>query len=311
MKAVRIHRFGGPEVMAIEDLPVPQPRDDEILLRVRAASVNPVDYKTRSGQYPKVSEDQLPMTLGRDVSGIVERCGANVDSFAPGDEVYALLQTDHGGFADYAIVPAADAALKPPSLSHVEAAAVPLAALTAWQGLFDYGRLEQGEHVLIHGGGGGVGHFAIQFAVARGARVTTTVSTPDITFARDLGADAVIDYKTQRFDELVHDVDLVLDLVAGETQERSWSVLKRGGRLVSALGEPSHEHASRRDPDAQGIGFLVEPNGAELTAISDWITDGKVRPCVQATFPLEQARDAEQRQENEYVQGKLVLEIAA
>lgn len=295
--------------MTIEVLPVPQPQDDELLLRVCAASVNPVDYKTRAGQYPRVAESQLPVTLGRDVSGMVESCGAGVDRFKPGDAVYALLTPDHGGFADYVTAKASIVAPKPDMLSHVQAAAVPLAALTAWQGLFDHGGLEEGQRVLIHGGGGGVGHFAVQFAVARGAHVITTVSSADVDFAREMGAEQVIDYKAERFDEQVRDVDLVLDLVAGETRERSWAVLKRGGRLVSALGEPSQEQAEQHG--VRGIGYLAEPNGAELAAISDLIAAGKVHPRVQATFPFAQAREAEQRQENEHVQGKIVLKIAA
>lgn len=295
--------------MTIEVLPVPQPRDDELLLRVCAASVNPVDYKTRAGHYPRVAESQLPVTLGRDVSGVVESCGAGVDNFKLGYAVYALLAPDHGGFADYVTVKASIVAPKPDVLSHVQAAAVPLAALTAWQGLFDHGGLEEGQRVLIHGGGGGVGHFAVQFAVARGAHVITTVSSADVDFAREMGAEQVIDYKAERFDEQVRDVDLVLDLVAGETRERSWAVLKRGARLVSALGEPSQEQAEQHG--VRGIGYLAEPNGAELAAISDLIAVGKVRPRVQATFPFAQAREAEQRQENEHVQGKIVLEIAA
>ncbi|HEX6841817.1 MAG TPA: NADP-dependent oxidoreductase, partial [Stellaceae bacterium] len=235
MKAVRIHRFGGPEVMQLEELPVPQFAGDEILLRVRAASVNPVDFKTRQGRFPPVGREQLPVTLGRDVSGVVEGVGSRVRGIKRGDEIYAMLGPDRGAFAEYALVKMGEGAPKPARLSHLEAATVPLAALTAWQGLFDQGGLEAGERVLIHGGAGGVGHFAIQFAKAKGAWVATTVSGADMEFARELGADQAIDYKTEKFEDAVTDIDLVYDLIAGETQRRSFAVLKDGGTLISTL----------------------------------------------------------------------------
>jgi NADPH:quinone reductase-like Zn-dependent oxidoreductase len=186
----------------------------------------------------------LPMTLGRDLSGTVESAGAAVGAFSDGDILYAMLGSiDRGSYAEHVLVRPNEASAKPARLSHIEAAAVPLAALTAWQGLFDHGHLEAGQTVLIHGGSGGVGHFAIQFAKVRGATVLTTVSAQNLDFVGELGADRGIDYDSQRFEEIAGDVDLVLDLVLGATQERSWPVLKPGGILVSALGEPSRERA--------------------------------------------------------------------
>lgn len=309
MKAVRIHSFGGPEVMQLEDMPVPQAGEDEILLRVHAASVNPVDYKTREGKFSAVGRDKLPMTLGRDVSGTVESGGSRAGAFRRGDAVYALLGPDRGAFSEYVLVKVAEAALKPKRLSHAEAAAVPLAALTAWQGLFDHGGLTSGQRVLIHGGAGGVGHLAIQFAKDRGATVLTTVSGSDLDFVRQLGADKAIDYKAQRFEEIARDIDLVFDLVGGETQERSWSVLKPGGILVSTLGQPPQEKAKAHQ--ARGAGYMAQPNAGQLTEIARLIDDRKVRPVIAATFPFAAAPQAEQRQEEGHVNGKIVIELAA
>jgi len=309
MKALRIHDFGGPEVMRFEEVPVPEPKDDEILVRVHAASVNPVDYKTRKGAFPAIGREQLPATLGRDLSGTVERCGPGVRGCERGDEVYALLGADRGAFAEYVIVKPMEPASKPARLSHAAAAAVPLAALTAWQGLFDHGGLVAGQRVLIHGGAGGVGHFAVQLAKHKGATVLTTVSSADLELARALGADETIDYEAQRFEEVVREVDVVFDLIAGETQARSWSVLKPGGILVSTLGEPSQEAA--RKHGVRGVGYMAQANAAQLAEIARLINGGMVRPVLESTYPFSAAPQAEQRQESGHVQGKIVLELAA
>jgi NADPH:quinone reductase-like Zn-dependent oxidoreductase len=309
MKAVRIHSFGGPEVMQIEEIPIPQPQSDEFLLRVHAASVNPVDYKIREGKYPAVGPDKLPLTLGRDVSGTVESSGPNAQTFQRGDAIYALLGRDRGAFAEYVVVKPAEAAPKPTRLNHAEAAAVPLAGLTAWQGLFDHGGLKAGQRVLIHGGAGGVGHFAVQFAKARGATVLTTVSGDDLDFVRQLGAEEAIDYKTQRFEEIARDIDLVFDLVAGETQERSWSVLKPGGILVSTLGQPPQEKAQQHG--VRAVGYMAQPNSDELTEIGRLIDAGKVRPVIAAIFPFDAAPQAMQRLQAGHVRGKIVLQLVA
>ncbi|MBI1182494.1 MAG: zinc-binding dehydrogenase [Alphaproteobacteria bacterium] len=308
MRALRIHEFGGPEVMRFDDVPVPQPADDELLLRVHAASVNPVDYKTREGKFGPVGEDQLPLTLGRDVSGTVEACGRRVEGFRPGDEAYAMLAHDRGAFAEYVILKEDEASPKPGGLGHVEAASVPLAALTAWQGLFDHGGLQAGQRVLIHGAAGGVGHFAVQFAREKGARVHVTVSERDVEFARRLGADEVIDYRSERFEDRARDMDLVFDLIAGDTQQRSWSVLKPGGTMVSTLGPPSEDEA--RAHHARGVGYMAEPNGGQLAAIGRMIEAGSVVPEIDATFPFDDARAAETHKQEDHVRGKVVLRLA-
>ena len=309
MKAIRIHRFGGSEVLELDDVPVPQPRENELLIRVHAASVNPVDYKIRRGTVPWVTREMLPITLGRDLSGTVESAGAGVDAFRQGEAIYGMLGSiDRGSYAEYVVVKLNEASPKPARLSHIEAAAVPLAALTAWQGLFDHGHLDAGKTVLIHGGSGGVGHFAIQFAKVKDATVLTTASGQNLDFVRELGADKAIDYQSQRFEEIARDVDLVLDLVAGETQERSWSVLKPGGILVSALGEPPPEKARQRG--ARAVGFRAHPNSGQLAEIGRLIEQGKVRPVVMGTYPLAEARQAHERLERGHVRGKIVIVVA-
>jgi NADPH:quinone reductase-like Zn-dependent oxidoreductase len=309
MKAVRIHSFGGPEVLKLEELQTPSLADDQVLIRVQTASVNPVDYKTRAGKYPAVKADQLPRVLGRDVAGKVEQCGAGVRSWQPGDAVYALLDRERGGYAQLVALNADLCARAPKNLSATEAAAIPLAGLTAWQGLFDHGQLREGQSVLIHGGAGGVGHLAIQFAKARGAHVSTTVSTRDIDFARELGADIVIDRSAQRFEELLSDIDLVFDLVAGEVQKRSIQVLTRGGTLVSTLGKP--DESALKEREIRGVGYMAEPNAAQLNEITQLIEAGKVRPYVHATFPLAEVARAHEVSEKDHPRGKIVLEVPA
>lgn len=310
MKAVRIHAFGGPEVLRLEEIDVPQPRDDEVLIRVHAASVNPVDYKIRSGGYPPVKAQQLPKILGRDIAGVIERCGSAVEQWKEGDAVYAMLDGgDAGGYAEYVCLRGELCAAKPTHLDFTEAAAVPLAAITAWQGEFDHGHLASGQHELIHGGAGGVGHFAIQFAKARGARVATTVSGRDLDFARSLGADEVIDYRSERFEEQLRDIDLVLDLVGGETQERSWEVLKAGGAMISTLKAPSEEKARERRAHAEH--YMAKPSAIELTEIAGLIDADRVHPHVHAVYPLEGVAEAHRTLESGQVRGKVVLKLVA
>jgi NADPH:quinone reductase-like Zn-dependent oxidoreductase len=306
MKAVRIHSVGDPNVLTLEEVPRPVQADEEVLIKVQAASVNPVDYKIRSGKYKK-SEIHLPLTLGRDVAGVVAEVGRGVSNVKTGDEVYAFLGRKSGGYAEYAVAEKNEVAPKPRSLDYVQAAAVPLAAETAWQALFDHGHLKSGERVLIHGAAGGVGHFAVQFAKARGAIVLATAGTDDLEFVHSLGADEVIDYKKERFEDRARDIDLVIDLVAGETQKRSWAVLKDGGRLVSTLGPPSAEEAAAHH--AEATAFMAEPKSDQLAEIAKLIDNGKVKVFVQRTLPLSEARQAHEQLENEHSQGKVVLTL--
>jgi NADPH:quinone reductase-like Zn-dependent oxidoreductase len=307
-KLIRLHRFGGQDVLRTEELDVSQPDAGEVLVSVCAASVNPVDFKIRSGKYPAVKGDRLPYTLGRDLSGIVKKCGAQATRFKVGDEVFGMVGIHGGGYSEEAVVAEKALAAKPAGLDHVHATAIPLAGLTAWQGLFRHGRLKEGQSVLIHGGSGGVGHFAIQFAKAAGARVLTTVSTSNVKFARELGADVVIDYKTQRFEEHTADLDMVYDLIDGETRDRSWSLLRKGGVLVTTLTEPSQEKAAQCE--VRALRYTVEADGDHLAKIVDLVAAGKVIPHVQKTFPLSAAADALASVEEGHSIGKVVLKVA-
>src|SRR5256886_5696148 len=258
MKAIRIHNYGGPEVLNYEDAPRPQPQAGEVLVRVHAAGVNPIDWKVREGHMKGFWPHKFPRILGWDLSGMVEELGRGVSQFKIGDEVYSIPDpTRDGAYADYIVVRELELALKPDSLHHIRAAAVPLAALTAWQSLFDTAQLQPGQRVLIHAGSGGVGHFAVQLAKWRGAYVFATASTKNQELLRKLGVDEPIDYTQQRFENAAHNIDIVLDTLGDETQERSWSVLKKGGVLVSLVQPPSEEKAKELGVRAAIIGAQI------------------------------------------------------
>src|SRR6202046_874029 len=284
VRKVRIHRFGGPEVLQVDSVEPSLPDAAQVFVAVKAASINPVDFKIRNGQYPAVKEDRLPYTLGRDVSGVIEKCGAQAAQFNVGEEVLGIMGIGGGGYAEKAVLDEKALTRKPAHIDHAHAGAIPLAGQTAWQGLFRHGQLKRGQSVLIHGGSGGVGHFAIQFAKAKGARVLTTVATNNVEFAHALGADVVIDYKTQRFEEQARDLDMVFDLIDRETRERSWKLLKRGGVLVSTLTEPSQEKAN--EYGVRALRYTVEANGDDLSAILELVASKKVTPHVQKEFAL-------------------------
>jgi NADPH:quinone reductase-like Zn-dependent oxidoreductase len=304
MKAVRIHHFGDPSVLEVDEIDRAKPTGDQLLIHVRAASVNPVDYKIRQGGYPMMTEDKLPITLGRDVAGTVV---AAADGFKVGDEVYAHLDWADGGYAEYAVVAPAGVAPKPRSLDMIHAAAVPLAATTAWQGLFQHGHLQPGQKVLIHGASGGVGGFAVQFAKAAGAYVYATASGDGVQAVRDDGADEVIDYKKQKFEDVAKEVDLVFDLIGGETQARSFAVLKPGGALISSVQEPDQARAMEKGLTAKRFG--ATPNADHLKRIGELIDAGKVKVVVAETFPLDQAGAAQASLQNDHPHGKVVLEV--
>ena len=308
MKAVRIHEFGGVDVLKFEDLPKPVPEPGEVLIEVKAASVNPVDYKIREGKYPAVTADKLPMTLGRDVAGVVDALGEGVVTFQAEDAVFAMLPPDRGAFAEWVRAPAEVCAIKPARLDMVQAASVPLAALTAWQGLFTHGALNQGQRVLIHGASGGVGSFAVQFAKIKGAEVFATASSENRAYVESLGADRVIDYHAERFEAVVRDADLVYDLIGGETQDRSWQVLKRGGTLVSTVGQPDAAKAAAAGVTAKGYG--AQPDGGQLRQIAALIDAGRVKIAIDAVYALGEAAEAERHLQDDHVVGKVVLKVA-
>src|SRR5438105_817554 len=239
MKAVFVHEFGGPEVLKYEDAPRPEPKDDEILVRVIAAGVNPVDAYARQGMLAKRGLDNRPSIIGYDIAGVVEKTGANAKKFKAGDAVYSYLSVMRGGgYAEFAVAKESETALKPRNINFVEAAAVPLAATTAWQALVDTAKIDKGQTVLIHGGSGGVGSFAIPIAKARGAQVIATASTAPQPSLRQLGVDQAIDYTTTKFEDMVKDVDVVLNCVRADALGRSYGVVKKGGIIVSITDEP-------------------------------------------------------------------------
>jgi NADPH:quinone reductase-like Zn-dependent oxidoreductase len=304
MKAIRIHEFGGPEVLKYEDVPEPKPGQGEIRIRVIAAGVNPMDWKVRRGGMNL----PLPMIIGIDVAGIIDSLGPNVNAFRRGDQVFAKISLGQGGYAEYTVTNASQAALKPKSIGFVEAAAIPTAGLAAWQSLFDIAGLEKGQSVLIHGAAGGVGSFAVQFAKLKGARVIGTASSSNAEFLKSIGADAVIDYKAERFEDVVHDADVVLDTIGGDTFKRSWSVLKPGGFLVTTVANVPEGAAEAHGVRAKGL--MTKPDGGELAQIIKIIDERHIRPVVTTVLPLADARKAQEMSESRHTRGKIVLRVA-
>lgn len=308
MKAIRIHKYGGPDALVLEDAPRPGITDDEVLVKVYAAAVNPIDWKVRAGYLEDMLPIKLPIIPGWDFSGVVEETGSSVADLNPGDEVYALSDiTRDGSCAEYIAVKAGIVAMKPRSVDHIQAASVPLAGLTAWQALFNMGGLEEGQRVLVHAAAGGVGSFAVQFAQNRGAYVIGTASAKNRDYLLELGADEVIDYTVTPFEDEVADVDLVLDTMSGEVQDRSWKVLRKGGILVSALGPPDAEKA--KEHGARGVPVFVQPDSAQLAEIARLIDDGAVRTNVTEVLPLEETGRAHELSETHHVRGKIVLKV--
>lgn len=306
MKAVRIHAYGGAQSLVLDTIDRPTPGKGEVLVKTHAAGINPVDWKIRDGMMGPALK--LPFTLGHDISGEVEAVGEGVTAFKPGDEVFAYLALQRGGgYAEFAAVPVKELAKKPGSIDHVQAAAVPLAGLTAWQALFDKAELKPGQTVLIHAGAGGVGHFAVQLAKWKGAKVIATASSRNHEFLRSIGADVCVDYTKERFEDVAKDVDVVLDPIGGETQDRSLAVLKKGGVLVSIVQPPNP--AKLKELNVRGLVMLVQPNGAQLAELAGLIESGKVKPHVSDTFPLAEAGKAQELSAAGRTRGKIVLKV--
>ena len=309
MKAVVVHEYGGPEVLKYEDAPRPEPKEDEILVRVIAAGVNPVNGMIRAGMFAKYSKNAFPMVPGYDIAGIVEETGAKIDKYKTGDAVYAYIGLNKGGgYAEYAVATDKEVSPKPESLSFEEAAAVPLVAETAWQALFDVAKLSAGQTVLIHGGSGGVGTFAIQIAKARGAKVIATASTANQDLLKQLGADVAIDYTKQKFEDIAKDVDVVLDTVGEDTLARSYGVVKKGGFIVSLVARP--DPAELEKHGIRGAPMSVAPNSDELAEITKLIDAKKVKVIVSQTFPLSDAVKAQEQAATGHTRGKIVLKVA-
>lgn len=305
MKAVRIHSYNGPGVLVYEDVPRPRPDTGEVRIRIHAAGVNPVDWKIREGHLRDMLQHKLPLILGWDLSGVVESVGEGVTRFKVNDEVFSRPDISRdGAYAEYITVRESEVAIKPKSIDHVHAAAIPLAALTAWQVLFDAAKLLPGQRVLIHAAAGGVGTYAVQLAKWKGAYVIGTASARNHEYLYRLGADAVIDYSKVRFEDEVRNVDVVFDTMGGDIQDRSWKVLKRGGILVSVLNPP----LSAPEGIRQAFVF-VQPNSVQLAEIAKLVDSGRIEPFVETVLPLSDARRAHELSMNGHTRGKIVLKV--
>ncbi|MEU0052568.1 NADP-dependent oxidoreductase [Streptomyces sp. NPDC006309] len=331
MRAIRLHEHGGPEVLRYDEVPIPEPAVGEVLVRVHAVGINPPDWYLRDGlsnipleMRPKFD---LPVIPGTDVSGVVEAVGADVQGLSVGDEVFGLLRfpgVDGRAYAEYVAAPASDLARKPAGIDHVHAAGAPMSLLTAWQFLIELGHdhpspfqtarhrpmaLGTGTTVLVNGAAGGVGHFALQLAKWKSARVIAVASGEHESFLRELGADEFIDYTKKRPEELVHDVDLVLDAVGGRDSSRFLRTLKRGGALFPVFfGEYDEEETAKLGVTVSGT--QVRSHGAQLAEVGRLLDTGTVRVAIDSTFPLADAKAAHERAARGHIQGKIVLTVA-
>ena len=308
MKAVRVHQYGGREVLSIDEIPVPEIGPDEVLVRVVAASINPVDWKVRAGYLAQMIPHQMPLTLGWDVSGVVAAVGSQATQWQVGDAVYSRPDLARNGtYAEFVAIRAHECARKPRIISHVEAASLPLAGITAWEAMMDTAQVQAGQRVLVHAGSGGVGSLAIQLVKAAGATVVATASGRNRALVESLGVDQFVDYTTTTLLEGVEPVDAVFDTIGGEVQEASWSLLKPGGIQVSIISPPDEARAA-----AMGVraGFVfIGPNAPVLDKLAGMVDGGRLRPIVGAEFALEDIAQAHALSESGRAVGKIVLYV--
>lgn len=305
--AVRVHRFTDPETLQIDRIVAPSPDQGSAVVRMEVASVNPVDWKTAEGKYAPVGQDKLPIVLGRDLAGTIADIGDDLDGWSVGDRVCAFIDQARGAQAEQVLVTGSELVRIPDGVSTEVAGALPLAAMTAWQGLFNHGGLQEGQRVLIHGGAGGVGHLAVQFARWKNCTVFATASGDDLDFVRALGANTAINYENERFEEIASDLDLVFDTQGGETQQRSFATLKRGGILVSTL-DPDEASAA-----AHGVRTVrrwhATPDAVALGDVLDLIAEGTVRVEIARRFRLDQVEAAHRFARTDHPRGKVVLTV--
>lgn len=306
INAIQVHNYGDADQLRLEQIPQPEPQEGEVLVRVHAAGVNPVDWKIRAGWMKDFRPSTFPYVPGADLAGVVEKIGTGVTTLQLGQEVFG--RSSMGSYAEYSIAPANALALKPKTLSFEDAATIPVGATTAWQGLFDHGNLQPGQHVLILGGAGGVGLFAVQFARWKGAHVISTASTRNVDFVRSLGAETVIDYTKANVGDEIHDVDLVFDTVGGTALDSVWPTLKRGGTLVSIAGRP--DEAKARELGVRTASFSAQVNSELLNTFAQLINAGYIKTVVGATFPLSEAGKAQDLSQSGHGRGRIVLHVA-
>lgn len=308
MKAVRIHAYGNADMLHYEEAPIPDVAPDDVLVRVVAASVNPVDWKIREGYLKQMIPYQFPLTLGWDVSGVVEAVGQKVSRFQVGDAVFSRPDIKRNGtYAEYVAIHEDEVAHKPRTISHVEAATVPLAGIAAWEAMVTTAGVTAGQRVLIHAASGGVGSIAVQLAKSRGAHVITTTSEKNRALVKSLGADEVIDYRTQKFEEAVCDVDVVLDTIGGQVQDASWSVLSPGGILVSIISTPPQEKA--KSLGVRSAFLFIQPSASILVQLAALIESGKLRPVIGAEFALSDIAKAHALSQSGHATGKIALYV--
>ncbi|RYJ19516.1 NADP-dependent oxidoreductase [Halogeometricum borinquense] len=311
MNAIRVHEYGDANVLTHEEIPRPEPAADELLVRVHAAGVNPIDWMVREGYADDALDPSLPYVPGWDLSGVVADVGTSVSAFAPGDEVFGLMGMPDPGnaYAEYATVPAEDVVLKSDALTHEEAAAIPMVALTARRALFEVGDVRSGQRVLVHAAAGGVGHIAVQLASHAGASVIGTASERNEGFLRELGVDEFVDYRNQSFEDELSDIDVILDAVGGETLEQSIDVITHGGRIVTLPKPPSQNVVTnaRNERNASIDWFSVEPDAAALSEIRTLVENGHLSVTVSDAWPLSEAHAAHRASQRGHVRGKLVL----
>jgi NADPH:quinone reductase-like Zn-dependent oxidoreductase len=309
MKTVRIHEYGNSDVLRIEEMPVPQIAADELLIKIHAASVNPVDGKVREGFYKDMHMHTLPLTLGQDFSGTVEKVGSSVNGFRIGDKVYGRPSLDRdGSYAEFIEVKASEVALMPNTITYDEAATIPVAGTTAWETLINKAKIQKGQRVLILAASGGVGSLAVQLAKNKGCYVIGTTSKANMDFVRNLGANEVIDYTTQDFSEHLRDIDCVLDTIGGEVQEKAFKVLKRGGVLVSIKNKPNQEMSDRYGIRCEFA--LVGPNAHILNELRSLIEMGQLHPVIDKVFRFDDVKQAQNYSQSGKAKGKIVLEVS-
>jgi NADPH:quinone reductase-like Zn-dependent oxidoreductase len=308
MKAVRIHGFGDASVLTLEDVPAPDVGDEDVLIRVVAAGVNPVDWKIREGHLKDVVAHRLPLTLGWDASGVVESVGRSVRRLRPGDVVYTRPDiVRDGAYAEYIAVRESEVALRPTTISHVEAASLPLAGITAWEAIVNVGQVSAGQRVLIHAAAGGVGSLAVQLAKWRGAEVIATTSARNADFVTFLGADTVVDYQKENVAKSLRGIDVVFDTVGGQVQQDSWATLKPGGLLVSIVDLPPEAEARARGVRSAFV--FIQPSRTILDQLAGLVDVGQVRPLIGAEFALRDAAAAQRLSQSGRARGKIVLYI--
>ncbi len=306
ISAIQVHAYGDADQLKLEQIARPKPQAGEVLVRIHAAGVNPVDWKIRSGALKDFMQQKFPYVPGADLAGVVEEIGSGVTEFQVGQEVFG--RSSQGSYTQYGLATATSLTLKPKSLSFDEAATIPVGATTAWQGLFDHGNLQAGQRVLVLGGAGGVGLFAVQFARWKGAHVISTASTRNVDFVRSLGAETVVDYTKTSIADEVHDVDLVLDTVGGAALNSVWPTLKRGGTLISIAGQPDEAKAKQLDVHAGR--FSAQVSSELLSKFAQLIEEGHVKTIVGTTFPLSEATQAQELSQSGHGRGRIVLQVS-